>query len=316
MVGSGAQRGPWGKLMPKITTAALTLLIAVAAPALAQQVVDPNADTNITDPSFAAGKGPVVAVDSGHDERQTLATDYAPFGTLLAHDGYVVRDFDKSISTASLADSDVLVIVDPLNPKDPPKAPKYQSTSAFTPQEIATITGWVKGGGALLMIADHPPYAGGLRALAASFGFDIETYAAQRVPRQEFFSFANGGLVDGPLTHGLPQIQTFYGAAFTAPAGATPLLRFDSSWTMLITDKPSRPMTRNDLRGATLAVGKGRVVLLAEAGAWSAQLLGPRKNPMGFNAPGAQGNKRFIRNVVRWLATGDVPPVPAITGAN
>lgn len=301
--------------MSKITTAALALLAAVAVPAFAQQVVDPNADTNITDPAFALGKGPVVLVDSGHDERQTLATDYAPFGALLTHDGYIVRDFDQPISAASLAKSDVLVIVDPLNPKDPPKAPKYQSTSAFTPQEIAAISDWVKGGGALLMIADHPPYAGSLRALAESFGFDIEMYAAQRVPKEEFFSFANGGLVDGPLTRGLPQIQTFYGAAFTAPAAATPLLRFDSSWTMLVTDKPSRPMTGSDLRGATLAVGKGRVVLLAEAGAWSAQLLGPRKNPMGFNAPGAQGNKRFIRNVVRWLATGDVPPVPAITGA-
>ena len=83
---------------------------------------------------------------------------------------------------------------------------------------------------------------------------------------------------------------------------------------MLVTDKPSRPMTGSDLRGATLAVGKGRVVLLAEAGAWSAQLLGPKKRPMGFNAPGAQGNKRLIRNVVRWLATGDVPPAPANAG--
>jgi hypothetical protein len=57
------------------------------------------------------------------------------------------------------------------------------------------------------------------------------------------------------------------------------------------------------------------VVLLAEAGAWSAQLLGSKKKPMGFNAPGAEGNKRFIRNVVRWLATGDVPPSSANTGS-
>lgn len=296
-------------------TLAAALAIA-AAPALAQQVVDPDADTKVPDPAFAAGKGPTVMVDSGHDEFQTLATNYAPFGALLTHDGYVVRDFDQPISADSLAKSDVLVIVDPVNPKDSPKAPKYQSTSAFTPQEIATITDWVKGGGALLMIADHPPYAGSLRALAASFGFDIEMYAAQHVPRDEFFSFANGDLVDGPLTRGLPQIQTFYGAAFTAPAAATPLLRFDSSWTMLVTDKPSRPMTGSDLRGATLAVGKGRVVLLAEAGAWSAQLVGPKKRPMGFNAPGAQGNKRLIRNVVRWLATGDVPPSPANAGSD
>jgi hypothetical protein len=168
----------------------------------------------------------------------------------------------------------------------------------------------VKGGGALLMIGDHPPYAGSLRALAAAFGFDIEKYPPQKDQRAEFFSFDNGGLVDGPLTHGLPQIQTFYGSAFFAPAAATPLLRFDSTWTMLVENKPSRPMTPKELRGATLTMGKGRVVLLSEAGAWSAQLAGAKKRPMGFNAPGAQGNKRFIRNVVRWLTTGDVPQAP------
>ena len=297
--------------MRRIIYCALAGALAIpAVPALAQQVVDPDADTAVTDPAFPAGTGPVVLVDSAHGERQTLATDYAPFGALLTHDGYVVRDFDEPFSAASLDGASVLVIADPVNPRDPANQPKYQSTSAFTPQEIATITAWVKGGGALLMIADHPPYAGSLRALAASFGFDIEMYAAQHVPKEEYFSFANGGLVDGPLTRGLPPIQTFYGAAFTAPAAATPLLRFDSSWTMLVTDKPPRPMTPQDLRGATLAVGKGRVVLLAEAGAWSAQLVGRKKDPMGFNAPGARGNKRFIRNVVRWLTTGTTPPAP------
>jgi hypothetical protein len=292
-------------------TIAAMMLLAVAAPGMAQQVVDPNADTNVTDPAFASGTGPVVLVDSGHDEFQTLAKNYAPFGAVLTHDGFVVRDFDKPISAANLAGAGMLVIVDPVNPNDPPDRPKYQSTSAFTPQEIATIADWVKDGGALLMIADHPPYAGGLRALASTFGFVIEIYAAQTDAKAELFSFANGGLVDGPLTHGLPQIQTFYGTSFTAPAAATPLLRFDSSWKMLVTDKPPRPMTPHDLRGASLSVGKGRVVLLAEAGAWSAQLSGAKKRFMGFDAPGALGNKRFIRNVVYWLATGAAPTVNA-----
>ena len=298
--------------MPRITNIALVGLLAVApALATAQQIVDPNANTKVTDPAFALGKGPLILVDSGHDENQTLARNYAPFGALLTHDGYVVRSFAKSASPTDLAAAGVLVIAEPLDPKDPANQPKYQSTSAFTPQEIAIITDWVKGGGALLMIADHPPYAGSLRALAASFGFEIEEYAAQKDPQAEFFSFANGGLVDGPLTHGLDQIQTFYGTAFTAPPAATPLLRFDSTWTMLVTDKPPRPMTPNDLRGATMTFGKGRVALLAEGGAWSAQLVGPKKRMIGFDAPGAPGNKRFIRNVIRWLATGSVPPLDA-----
>lgn len=289
--------------------------LVAAFPAAAQQVPDPNANVTITNPAFPKGTGPVIGVDSGHDENQTLAKNYAPFGALMTNDGYVMRDFDDAITPANLARLGVLVIVEPLNPNDPKGKPQADSTSAFTTQEIATITAWVNNGGALLMISDHPPYAGSLRALAASFGFQIEQYAAQKNPNAEFFSFANGDLVDGPLTKGLPQIQTFYGGAFTAPAGATPLMHFDPSWTMLVTNAPSRPMTAQDLRGATLNVGKGRVVLLSEAGAWTAQLAGPKKRLIGFDAPDALGNKQFIRNVVRWLATGDVPPPAAAPAA-
>ncbi len=289
--------------------------LVAALPAAAQQVPDPNANVAIANPAFPKGTGPVVGVDSGHDENQTLAKNYAPFGALMTNDGYVMRDFDDALTPANLAKLGVLVIVEPLNPNDPKGQPQADSTSAFTTQEIATITAWVNGGGALLMISDHPPYAGSLRALAASFGFQIEQYAAQKNPNAEFFSFANGDLVDGPLTKGLPQIQTFYGGAFTAPAGATPLMHFDPSWTMLVTNAPSRPMTAQDLRGATLNVGKGRVVLLSEAGAWTAQLAGPKKRLIGFDAPDALGNKQFIRNVVRWLATGDVPPPAAAPAA-
>ena len=298
-------------MMRRITGFVAAAALVAAFPAAAQQVPDPNANVTVPNPAFARGAGPVIAVDSGHDENQTLASNYAPFGALMTNDGYVVRDFHDPITAANLATMTVLVIAEPLNPNDPKGQPQANSTSAFTPAEIATITAWVQGGGALLMISDHPPYAGSVRALAASFGFQIEQYAAQKNPNAEFFSFANGDLAAGPLTNGLPQIQTFYGGAFTAPAGATPLMHFDPSWTMLVTNAPSRPMTAQDLRGATLAVGKGRVVLLSEGGAWTAQLAGPKKRVIGFDAPDALGNKQFIRNVVRWLATGDVPPPAA-----
>lgn len=290
-----------------IATLAMTLALAAAGlPALAQQVVDPNADTSVANPTFTKGKGPVILFDSGHHENQTLANRYAPLGALLTNDGYVVRNFTAPFTAANLKGADVLIIAEPLNPNDPKGKPQKDSTSAFTAQEIATLNAWVNGGGALLMIADHPPYAGSLRALGASFGFQIDMYAAQNAGGQwkEFFNTQNGDLVVPSISNG-QQVQTFYGTAFTAPAGARPLLHFDSDWTMLVTDQPPRTMGPNDLRGAMLPVGKGRVVLLAEGGAWSAQLLGPQKKKVGFNSPDAPGNKQFIRNVIYWLSTGN-----------
>jgi len=290
----------------------IAVAFAVAAtgiPAAAQQVPDPNADTSVANPSFAKGAGPVLSFDSAHSENQTLAGRYAALGAVLTNDGYVVRNFNLPITAANLANAGVLVIAEPLNPNDPKGKPQAYSTSAFTAAEIVTINAWVKSGGALLMIADHPPYAGSLRALGESFGFEIAMFAAQNSAGQwaEFFSFANGLLNDGPLTHGLPQIETFYGTSFTAPTGATPLMHFDASWQMLVLDSNPRPMTANDLRGATLPYGKGRVVLLAEGGAWSAQLLGKDRKQVGFNNPNAKGNKQFIRNVMFWLGTGKNP---------
>ena len=310
MVGPRAQGGENGGMMRAIAGFVAAAVLVAALPAAAQQVPDPNADATVSNPAFPAGTGPVIGVDSGHDENQTLANNYAAFGKLFVNDGYVVTNFDDPVTPANLAKMTVYVIAEPLNPNDPKGQPQANSTSAFTSTEIATITAWVQGGGSLLMISDHPPYAGSLRALAASFGFQIEMFAAQKDPAAEFFSFANGDLVPGPLTNGLPQIQTFYGGAFTAPAGATPLLHFDPSWTML-TNGVNRPMSASDLRGATLPFGKGRVVLLAEGGAWSAQLAGKKQRKIGFDAPAAPGNKQFIVNVMYWLATGKAP-APAV----
>ena len=298
--------------MQRLASAKMMMGVAAvmlsAAAALGQQIPDPNPDVTITDPAFARGTGPIILVDSGHNENQTLARNYAAFGALLTNDGYVVSDFSAPFVTANLPKGAVLVIAEPLNPDDPKDAPKRDSTSAFTPREIAVIHDWVAGGGMLMMIADHPPYAGSLRALAASFGFTIDEYPAQITPLKEVFSTANGLLNPGPLTTGVDQVETFYGTAFSAPPGAMPLLHFGPPWTMLVTGQAPRTMTASDLRGAALTVGKGRVVMLAEAGAWSAQLAGKMKRQIGFDAPDATGNKRFLRNVVKWLATGQFPP--------
>ena len=45
--------------------------------------------------------------------------------------------------------------------------------SAFTDEEIQAVHDWVKGGGALLLIADHAPFGGAAAALANRFGVDM-----------------------------------------------------------------------------------------------------------------------------------------------
>jgi hypothetical protein len=54
-------------------------------------------------------------------------------------------------------------------------------------------------------------------------------------------------------------------------------------------------------QGLAFEVGKGRVVVMAEAAMMSAQVAGPKRAPMGMNVPGTD-DRQFAINVVRWLA--------------
>lgn len=283
---------------------AATALLVASVPAVAQQRADPNADVGIANPAFAKGTGPVIAIDSGHGEFQTIKSGYSTFAALLANDGYQMQDFHDPLTAANLARIQVLVIADAKSPGKPPTP--QDEPSAFSDDEIAVLRDWVAAGGALLICADHPPFAGSVRALAAAFGFTISRYGMQveGYPKtKELFTRANGGLADGPLTRGIDQVQTFYGTSFTAPPGAEPILKLDSRWSFVST--PRTAASEKDWRGASLTVGKGRVVLMAEAGEMSAQISGGGA-PMGFNAPDATGNRQMIRNIMRWLATGSV----------
>jgi len=54
------------------------------------------------------------------------------------------------------------------------------------------------------------------------------------------------------------------------------------------------------MQGAALEVGNGRVVILGEAGMFSAQEFGEIK--MGMNYPPAKQNGQFALNVMHWLS--------------
>jgi hypothetical protein len=64
--------------------------------------------------------------------------------------------------------------------------------------------------------------------------------------------------------------------------------------------KASSPSAAGRAQGVALKLGKGRVVVLAEAAMLSAQLAGPQKTKFGMNRSGID-NRRFALNVMHWL---------------
>ena len=151
----------------RIAGAAFTVAaIAVpAGPAAAQtQTSDPDFDASVEKPAYAAD-GPVVVIDEAHANFHTSTGRYRPFAELLRNDGYTVVAGKSPIDRDGLDATDVLVISNALPP--PGAAP---GTPAFTERESDAIEDWVRGGGSLLLIADHAPFGSAAESLGRRFG--------------------------------------------------------------------------------------------------------------------------------------------------
>lgn len=270
-------------------------LALIASPALAQQVADDKADVSVASPAWTRDAGPVLAIDAAHDNFHTIDGRYAPFAALARNAGFRVVGNDTPFSATSLAKTQVLVMAN--------------AAEDLTPAEIAAVRAWVEGGGGLLLIADHLPFSHAADGLARAFGFSFESSFAFTEPRgPELFSKANGRLADTPVTKGgIENVQAFTGTVLHAPSAATPVMRLGTGWTIFYPKEPwkfdgvpSRPSDDKDLRGAIMAVGKGRVAMFSEAAMFSAQRTASGA-AAGFNAPQASQNKPFLLNILNWL---------------
>lgn len=196
--------------------------------------------------------------------------------------------------------------------------------SAFAPEEVKATRRWVEQGGALLLIADHMPLAGAASAMAGAFGFHFtDGFAIPKarvhddgritIGMPDIFRAADGGLAAHEITDGriggrVSQVATFIGQAFWADPGAEPLLVFPEGSVVLFPAKPwsfdattPRMPAGGWLQGATRRVGAGRVAAFGEAAMFTAQIASNKKK-MGLNAPGAEENARFTRNLMAWLS--------------
>jgi len=291
----------------RINTLSATLLLWGTSLA-AQQVPDTSWVFPLKNPRHAPGKGSTVLVDAAHHNFHTLQNRYSPFGKALAADGYRVKSNDAPFAAAALQECRVLVVSNPLDSSNIGSW-RLPNPSAFSPAEIQAIHDWVQGGGRLLLIADHMPFAGAAQALARAFGFEFQNCFAldNRHRNTERFLLSNQTLVSSTITQGVDTVVTFTGSAFQIPRGATPILVL-KNYTLTMPrvawqfeeDTPTLP-SEGYFQGAYTAYGKGRIVVMGEAAMFTAQLTGPNRNPVGMNQPEARQNNQLLLNIIRWL---------------
>lgn len=297
----------------------LFILFLLFASAHAQQVADTTFNPPIAKPAYSAGSGPVVMLDEAHFNFHTATGRYLPFAQLLRRDGYVVHASTARFDKESLGKGKILVIANALAEINSQGNWSRPNPSAFADDEISAVRDWVHEGGALLLIADHMPFAGAAEKLAAAFGIRFSNCFATFVEqsRSSLFVFrrSDGTLIDHPIINGrtheerIDSVITFTGSAFQAESGAQPLFVLDSSQVLLLPETawqfaPETPRlsAAGWLQGATLKFGKGRVAVFGEAAMFSAQLGGPNRTPMGMNSPRAPQNYRFLLNAMHWLS--------------
>jgi hypothetical protein len=292
---------------------AICIFLALTClPAFAQQQADPEFDTSVESPAYKK-VGPRVMFDEAHHNFHTTDGRYKPFVDLLTKDGYNVIRNRQSFSKTRLSGFKILVISNALGAEE--YDDEGADKQAFNDDEIAAVADWVKGGGALLLIADHAPFGGAAAALASRFGVDMSkgyTFDQQNSvagnPTQLIFSRDNKLLAMHPITEGRNEnervklVRSFTGQSLKGPEGSIDILKLSDS----ATDKPTfQNETSVSAAGRAQAIalkfGKGRLVVHGEAAMLSAQISGAEKRTMGMNTPG-NDNKQYALNLMHWLS--------------
>jgi uncharacterized protein (DUF2249 family) len=303
----------------KIHLLMLSVAILLSFPvssAKAQQIADTSFKPPIPSPAYPSGSGPLVLLDEAHFNFHTAAGRYQSFAELLRRDGYDVKASLSQFSGSSLRSGQILVIANALAERNRTDW-SLPTPSAFSDEEIESVRDWVKGGGSLLLIADHMPFPGAAEKLASAFGVRFSNgYAIdEKVQGPMIFRLSDGSLKDHQITRGrtdtekVDSVATFTGSAFRVDGDAQPLLVLGPSVVSIITsvageittETPRTPV-RGWYQGAVMHFGKGRVAVFGEAAMFSAQLAGPNRAPMGMNAPIAAQNAQFLLNVMHWLS--------------
>jgi hypothetical protein len=295
----------------------LFLFVAAASTlslSLAQQVADPNFDVKVAKPAYTKN-GPKVLFDEAHNNFHTAGGRYKPFADLITNDGYQVTPNKEKFSAQVLKGFRILVISNALGAAQmgQPEA----SNPAFTEIESDAVRDWVKGGGALLLIADHAPMGAANQILGDRFGVNMSkmfTADEQNFEKDSnnpgfiIYSRESGRLADHAITRGrndserVNKVIAFTGQSLKGPPDSFAFMRLaDSAVDVMPGPNPNPTSAAGRAQGIAMSFGKGRVVLLGEAAMLSAQLAGPNKMAFGMNRPGID-NRQLALNIMHWLS--------------
>jgi hypothetical protein len=284
------------------------------APQAGGQMADPNFNAKVDQPAYKKS-GPKVLFDEAHNNFHTAGGRYKPFADLITNDGFQVVPNKQTFSLATLKGYKILVISNALGAARMNDA--NAKNSAFTEEESGAVRDWVKAGGSLLLIADHAPMGSANESLSKRFGVEMSkmfTADEQNFDKESqnpgfiVYTRDTGRLADHAVTRGrntseqVNRIMTFTGQSLKGPASATAFLKLADTAMDLMPGQNAKPVSAaGRAQGIAMKFGKGRVIVMGEAGMLSAQVVGPQRMPFGMNRPGID-NRQLALNIMHWLS--------------
>ncbi len=287
------------------------LLVFATVSAVAQQEPDLEFNVSVENPVYSKN-GPRVLFDEAHHNFHTMDGRYKPFVNLILNDGYRVIRSRRPFSKQWLESFKVVVIANALGAEDMDDA--GADRSAFNDDEIQAVYDWVKGGGALLLIADHAPFGAAAAALATKLGVDMSkgyTVDAANSAAEDssmlIFSRENKLLAAHPITEGrnekerINRVLSFTGQSLKGPEDSFSILKLSDTAQDSSPESKSTVSAAGRAQAVAFKVGKGRVIIHGEAAMLSAQIAGLDHHKMGMNVDGYD-NKQYALNLMHWLS--------------
>ena len=299
--------------LPAFVFLAIMVLLLSPPAGTAQQIADPHFNAAVAHPAYTKNF-PRVLFDEAHNNFHTAAGRYKPFADLIFSDGYQVVVNHEPFTKQSLQTFKILVIANALGAEE--MDDEGADHPAFTEAESDAVRDWIRGGGSLLLIADHAPFAAAAEVLAKRLGVDMSkgftTDAANsdkesNNPGFIVYSRENHLLADNVITNGrndserVNRVITFVGQSLKGPEGSDAFMKLADTAVDNIPATGKKISAAGRAQGVAFRLGKGRVVVLGETGMLSAQLTGRDDRPFGMNIPDID-NKQLALNIMHWLS--------------